>query len=85
MIASRHRSLPGAMGVTICKPMRNPRLARGDDGGASGRFRAQAMTYTGDQIEMGKIGFGYGSEWHLLWHLARHRASLDDTVRTVTE
>lgn len=33
---------------------------------------------------MGKIGFGYGSEWHLLWHLARHRTSLDDTVRRVT-
>ncbi len=33
---------------------------------------------------MGKIGYGYGSEWHLLWHLARHRTSLDDKVRGVT-
>jgi hypothetical protein len=33
---------------------------------------------------MGKIGFGYGSEWHLLWYLARHRSSLNDAVRRVT-
>lgn len=33
---------------------------------------------------MGKLGIGYGSEWHLLWYLARHRGALDDAVRTAT-
>jgi hypothetical protein len=33
---------------------------------------------------MGKLGFGYGSEWHLLWYLARHRTTLDDAVRAAT-
>jgi hypothetical protein len=30
---------------------------------------------------MGRLGMGYGSEWHLLWYLARHRSALDDAVR----
>jgi hypothetical protein len=29
---------------------------------------------------MGKIGYGYGSEWHLLWYLCRHRAHLKSEV-----
>jgi hypothetical protein len=33
---------------------------------------------------MGKIGFGYGSEWHLLWYLARHRAELNARVMDLT-
>ena len=31
---------------------------------------------------MGKIGHGYGSEWHLLHWLGRHRAELDRRVRS---
>lgn len=30
---------------------------------------------------MGKIGYGYGSEWHLLRYLGRHRELLDKKVR----
>ena len=33
---------------------------------------------------MGKIGYGYGSEWHLLWYLGRHRSRLNREVRRVT-
>jgi hypothetical protein len=33
---------------------------------------------------MGKLGIGYGSEWHLLWYLARHRHALDNAVRAAT-
>ena len=33
---------------------------------------------------MGKIGYGYGSEWHLLWYLGRHRTQLNDAVRQAT-
>lgn len=33
---------------------------------------------------MAKIGFGYGSEWHLLWYLARHRAELNARVIDLT-
>lgn len=29
---------------------------------------------------MGKIGFGYGSEWQLLRMLGRHRVYFDDLV-----
>lgn len=29
---------------------------------------------------MGRMGFGYGSEWQLLWYLARHRARLSAAV-----
>jgi hypothetical protein len=29
---------------------------------------------------MGKIGYGYGSEWQLMWYLARHRADLSRAV-----
>lgn len=32
---------------------------------------------------MGKIGLGYGSEWHLLRYLGRHRDRLDAAVRGV--
>jgi hypothetical protein len=33
---------------------------------------------------MGKIGLGYGSEWHLLWYLGRHRTELSVLVRQLT-
>lgn len=33
---------------------------------------------------MGKIGHGYGSEWHLLRYLGRHRNLLDNAVRDAT-
>jgi hypothetical protein len=33
---------------------------------------------------MGKIGFGYGSEWQLLWYLARHRDELSREVCSAT-
>jgi hypothetical protein len=33
---------------------------------------------------MGRIGHGYGSEWHLLWYLGRHRQALNDHVRKLT-
>lgn len=33
---------------------------------------------------MGRIGHGYGSEWHLLRYLGRHRNLLDKAVRDVT-
>jgi hypothetical protein len=33
---------------------------------------------------LGKIGFGYGSEWHLLWYLGRHRDELSSRVAKVT-
>lgn len=33
---------------------------------------------------MGKIGFGYGSEWHLLWYLGRHRTELNARISEVT-
>lgn len=32
---------------------------------------------------MGKIGYGYGSEWHMLWYLGRHRTALDERIRSV--
>lgn len=31
---------------------------------------------------MGKMGYGYGSEWHLLWYLGRHRAELNERILT---
>ena len=34
---------------------------------------------------MGKMGFGYGSEWHLLRYLGRHRDGLDRSVREATK
>jgi len=33
---------------------------------------------------MGEIGNGYGSEWHLLRHLGRHRAYLNEEVSAAT-
>jgi hypothetical protein len=33
---------------------------------------------------MGKIGYGYGSEWHLLRYLGYHRDCLDDTILQAT-
>lgn len=33
---------------------------------------------------MGKIGFGYGSEWHLLRHLGYHREYLSQNILNVT-
>src|SRR4030065_2482660 len=33
---------------------------------------------------MGRIGHGYGSEWHLLRYLGRHRNLLDRTIRETT-
>ena len=33
---------------------------------------------------MGRIGHGYGSEWHLLRYLGRHRNLLDQTIRQAT-
>lgn len=33
---------------------------------------------------MGNIGYGYGSEWHLLWYLGRHRAELNEVIRRIT-
>ena len=33
---------------------------------------------------MGRIGHGYGSEWHLLRYLGRHRNLLDRTIREAT-
>jgi len=33
---------------------------------------------------MGRIGHGYGSEWHLLRYLGRHRDLLDRVVRETT-
>ena len=29
---------------------------------------------------MGRLGFGYGSEWHLMWYLARHRTDLNHRI-----
>lgn len=29
---------------------------------------------------MGRIGLGYGSEWHLLWYLGRHRTELTSRI-----
>ena len=33
---------------------------------------------------MGRIGHGYGSEWHLLRYLGRHRAAVDRFVLDAT-
>jgi len=33
---------------------------------------------------MSRIGKGYGSEWHLLWYLGRHRAELSQKIRRET-
>lgn len=33
---------------------------------------------------MGTIGYGYGSEWHLLSYLGRHRDELNDCVKKET-
>lgn len=35
-------------------------------------------------LNMGTLGRGYGSEWHLIAYLARHRGSLDREVRSIT-
>ncbi|MCL6444435.1 MAG: hypothetical protein K6T83_13450 [Alicyclobacillus sp.] len=32
---------------------------------------------------MGHIGFGYGSEWHLMRYMARHRKLLNDKILSV--
>jgi len=34
---------------------------------------------------MGRIGHGYGSEWHLLRYLGRHRDLLDRTIQETTD
>jgi hypothetical protein len=34
---------------------------------------------------LGKIGYGYGSEWHLLRYLGRHREKLDGAIINETE
>jgi hypothetical protein len=31
-----------------------------------------------------QLGVGYGSEWHLMWYLARHRTALNDAVAAAT-
>ncbi|MBA2305389.1 MAG: hypothetical protein H0W08_22540 [Acidobacteria bacterium] len=33
---------------------------------------------------MSKIGYGYGSEWHLLSYLGRHRSELNDRIQATT-
>lgn len=53
------------------------------EGRASSNGEPRSGLRTRLERPVSKIGHGYGSEWHLLWYLARHRAELNARICAV--